>query len=245
MKMNRVKAIGIGVLALGILQSASAYSAMVTGTLEYVEPTGTVNANETINVRVRLTLGASSAPLTYTIGSYPNGINPADIPTSGYSNSHNSMPFAGYDYIGHFTSRDCDDTFTDGCGGGSSQYESIAPASDSWFDFNGITIGAGESREFNLFQWKPTDGSAESGTYRLFTAGLGFTVYGWGDGGIDEDSNPIQIPIDAEIYNFNTNCIHDSCAFTRTVSAVPLPAAAWLFGSALLGLIGVAKRKKA
>lgn len=30
-----------------------------------------------------------------------------------------------------------------------------------------------------------------------------------------------------------------------TVSAVPVPAAAWLFGSGLLGLIGVAKRKKA
>ncbi len=28
------------------------------------------------------------------------------------------------------------------------------------------------------------------------------------------------------------------------VSSVPLPAAAWLFGSGLLGLIGVAKRKK-
>ena len=30
-----------------------------------------------------------------------------------------------------------------------------------------------------------------------------------------------------------------------TVSAVPVPAAVWLFGSGLLGLIGVAKRKKA
>jgi hypothetical protein len=29
-----------------------------------------------------------------------------------------------------------------------------------------------------------------------------------------------------------------------SVSAVPLPAAAWLFGSALLGLIAVAKRKR-
>ena len=29
-----------------------------------------------------------------------------------------------------------------------------------------------------------------------------------------------------------------------TVSAVPIPAAVWLFGSGLLGLIGVARRKK-
>jgi hypothetical protein len=30
-----------------------------------------------------------------------------------------------------------------------------------------------------------------------------------------------------------------------TVSSVPLPAAAWLFGSALLGLVGIARRKRA
>ena len=30
-----------------------------------------------------------------------------------------------------------------------------------------------------------------------------------------------------------------------TVSAVPVPAAAWLFGSALLGLVGIARRKRA
>ena len=34
-------------------------------------------------------------------------------------------------------------------------------------------------------------------------------------------------------------------ALVRDVSAVPVPAAAWLFGSGLLGLIGVARRKKA
>ena len=33
--------------------------------------------------------------------------------------------------------------------------------------------------------------------------------------------------------------------FTLNVSAVPIPAAVWLFGSGLLGLIGVARRKKA
>jgi hypothetical protein len=33
--------------------------------------------------------------------------------------------------------------------------------------------------------------------------------------------------------------------FNRDVSQVPLPAAAWLFGSAMLGLLGVAKRRKA
>ena len=32
---------------------------------------------------------------------------------------------------------------------------------------------------------------------------------------------------------------------TPTISSVPIPAAAWLFGSSLLGLVGMARRKKA
>jgi hypothetical protein len=37
----------------------------------------------------------------------------------------------------------------------------------------------------------------------------------------------------------------DNVSFQADVAAVPVPAAAWLFGSALLGLTGLAKRKKA
>ena len=37
----------------------------------------------------------------------------------------------------------------------------------------------------------------------------------------------------------------DNVSFQADVSAVPVPAAVWLFGSGLLGLVGVARRKKA
>ena len=37
----------------------------------------------------------------------------------------------------------------------------------------------------------------------------------------------------------------DNITITADVSAVPIPAAAWLFGSGLLGLVGVARRKTA
>ena len=47
------------------------------------------------------------------------------------------------------------------------------------------------------------------------------------------------------IQNFNNNGITDGydLAF-HAVAAVPVPAAAWLFGSGLLGLIGVARGKR-
>ena len=41
----------------------------------------------------------------------------------------------------------------------------------------------------------------------------------------------------------NGSSLGSSTSFTATPSAVPIPAAAWLFGSALVGLAGI-KRKK-
>lgn len=45
--------------------------------------------------------------------------------------------------------------------------------------------------------------------------------------------------------SFNCSGAHDNPGFegVASVSAVPLPAAAWFFGSGLLGLVGVARRK--
>ena len=44
-------------------------------------------------------------------------------------------------------------------------------------------------------------------------------------------------------WTWGTGASTDS--FKLNVGAAPIPAAAWLFGSGLLGLIGVARRKKA
>jgi len=49
-------------------------------------------------------------------------------------------------------------------------------------------------------------------------------------------------------WEFTANTAEGSTTFSwssSTVSAVPVPAAVWLFGSGLLGLIGIARRKKA
>ena len=242
--MKRVKAIGIAVLALGMLQSASAYSDVI-GHLEFTQPSGTAYANDTINVRVKLTLDGSSDSLAYTpTGSgwngtdeFWDGINGDDIPNQGYDENYNLVDFASYSSISLFTFRYCTDSFTASCGSaGTSQYDAIGPASESWFDFQG-TMGPDASREFNLFQWEPIGGSATPGVYDFYTGGLGFSAVG---------SDSLGHLISADIYSFDTtnNCMGGNCTFTRTVSPVPLPAAAWLFGSALAGLGFVRKYKR-
>ena len=45
--------------------------------------------------------------------------------------------------------------------------------------------------------------------------------------------------------NFETPATENISVTVEPPSAVPIPAAAWLFGSAMLGLFGVAQRKKA
>ena len=231
--MKRI--IGITAFTLGILQSATAYS-NVTGTLVYTEPTGTVNANETIDVWVRLTLDLSSDSLTYDpFDPYPNGVNPADIPIEGYSYDQNAVvPFDLYDYIFQSVGRVCDDTFAVGCSDPGSQYGYTADfGADSWFNFSG-TIFPGESRDFKLYELTPTGGAAAPGTYSLFTTDITLNV---------EGTDEFGGTMDAAIYEFSTDCPDANCTFTRTVSNVPVPAAVWLFGSGLLGLIGVARRK--
>jgi len=44
---------------------------------------------------------------------------------------------------------------------------------------------------------------------------------------------------------FTTNSTTTSTSFSGSITAVPVPAAVWLFGSGLLGLTGAARKKKA
>jgi hypothetical protein len=50
--------------------------------------------------------------------------------------------------------------------------------------------------------------------------------------------------VEETIGYWNINSSTGQIAFSTTPSAVPVPAAVWLFGSGLLGLVGVARRRK-
>lgn len=69
-------------------------------------------------------------------------------------------------------------------------------------------------------------------------------------------SEPFGVPSDSEFYTFASSMTDYSTFWEASsddfplnevaiISAVPLPAAAWLFGSGIIGLFGIARRKKA
>jgi hypothetical protein len=71
------------------------------------------------------------------------------------------------------------------------------------------------------------------------TTGQGTYVWGWATTGFDVvDGNAV------ERYPGWSNVEGIEMSFSLTGTIVPIPAAVWLFGSGLLGLIGIARRKK-
>ena len=63
-------------------------------------------------------------------------------------------------------------------------------------------------------------------------------------GGINTASFQFTSPMTlSELFNASTTVT--STSFSGSIAPVPVPAAAWLFGSGLLGLIGIARKKSA
>jgi len=70
-------------------------------------------------------------------------------------------------------------------------------------------------------------------------------IHGWGINQCFSGFNRECIWRDATLANTDAESVARTGAIDIGVSAVPVPAAAWLFGSGLLGLVGMARRKKA
>ena len=119
-------------------------------------------------------------------------------------------------------------------------------------------VTAGTSHDF-LWDMKALSGPGLNGGIKLEYIDAGGGVVTSGDHYFDSttdwqsfsftetvDANAVRMKIvlvgidNSSIYGFDNVCV-DDCS----VAAVPVPAAVWLFGSGLLGLVGVARRKKA
>lgn len=212
--------------------------AAVVGTLSYIDPTGTVHTTDTIEVWVRLTLAADSDTFNYDPSGDPASLGLGSyLPTMGYSATAGEyVPFASYIGGSQFATRSCSGTFSPGCA--DVPYR-VDQGISSWFAVEKpFSMTAGESRDFLVARLEPVGGAAAPGTYSIYNTGIGISVYG-----LDADGNSI----DADAFRFTTcgDGVEDaSCVFTRdVVSTVPVPAAAWLFGSGLLGLAGASTRR--
>ena len=104
--------------------------------------------------------------------------------------------------------------------------------------YTGIVVGAGQIGGSILFDWGATKNIDVINVWDVCSGCGGYTST---DGIGGNPANPDGIRgygmLDGAFPNFNAN-------FDFKVAAVPVPAAVWLFGSGLLGLVGVARRKK-
>lgn len=205
-------------------------------TLTFTEPTGTVSPTDTIEVWATLSLSAMSAAITYNPFELNFGLPDYLLPTTGtdWNNNAFDVPFVSYTDAVLFISNLCDGTFA-GCSDG--EYNRNF-SNSTWFSMEyPFTLNAGESRDFLLYEFIPKDGSAQPGEYSFYSTSVGISVTGLDANGNTLEADALEIMTCPFGYS-------DQCAFTRTVSAVPVPAAIWLFGPAIFGLLSFFRQSK-
>lgn len=247
--------------ALAAVSFASVgHAALPTGQLAYVAPTGTVGSHDQIDVWMRLTLDAGSAPLSFSTDANTgllNGFAAADLPTQGSYYDADLDEFVNADFA-QFTGAGlntvfyCTDTFTVACNGNTTNYEFrfftlSEPGKPSINFVDSFNLAPGASTDYVFGQFTPAAAGAAPGTYKLY--GVGVFMY---FNGVDAEGHALHY----ENYTGNLpgpntllarTCLggdDDGCAFIRTVTAVPEPSSYALMALGVAA-VGVLKRRRA
>ncbi|WP_020481412.1 hypothetical protein [Methylomonas sp. MK1] len=239
----------VSTLALAWLPNAqAAYS----GSLSFVQPTGTVVATDNIPVWLKLSLDAASDPLVYSNtggGTPPFGINPANYPTNfSYYDSNTSQSIyinngvlIAVNSISFSTSIGCNGTFlADTCSSGPYEFNFDTSSPDSILTQQNIALNPGDSFEYLLGNFTATNGAAPAGNYEFYASGLTMYFYGTVRGPkLDENGAPVldgngdPILVDFVNAEGSLEIATTACAvqtgptcsdiFARTVVAAPVP----------------------
>ncbi|TKB79241.1 MAG: hypothetical protein E8D42_07515 [Nitrospira sp.] len=216
------------VLTTALFSSVDTCQAASFGTLEWVDRTGTVSGTDTIPVQFRLTLDPASVPLT--IG--PGG---SGEPISGLEQADLDSLAADFP---NFTITDASLSHSFYSGGTFSDDTNPPPYQFQFsnsFPFSNVSLVPGVPTIIEHGQFVPSPVPAPPGTYFHYRSEINLVVTGlnsFGDS-FERDFLVAQVACsDGDT----------SCAFQRTVTPVPIPAAVWLFGSGVIGLVGLARR---
>lgn len=130
------------------------------------------------------------------------------------------------------------------------------------FNYNSsLSVDASNIIDIGPFAWTVSEGANAGGGFGKFELQLSgnggtrsellsFSITGVADDTINSYAmvstlNSVAIEFfAAHIAGFDTTSGVTSAKFAGSTTTVPVPAAVWLFGSGILGLIGVAKRKR-
>jgi hypothetical protein len=222
-------------------------NAAIIANLSFITPTGTVSPTASIEVWVRLSLDPQSDPFTFDKSLGPTAGAPTSlIPTEGvvydplyytytpglFDTYIDAGIGTGYDYQYNNFINDCNSS---SCGYNYYTRDYL-PNSVRELEDKSFTLNPGESLDVMHGYFIPrNDGTASPNTYTLYNLTLSL----WNYGLTSEGESISGYTVFAE-----TCPTRDaSCAFTRTVSAVPVPAAVYLFSSGLIILFGMTRRK--
>lgn len=224
-KMEITKKVSLGLLAITGSLAFNSHSAIVINEIDYDTPgTDTAEFIELFN----------SGETAVSLDSYS-----IDLFNGGTLSSYRTIDLSGFNINanGFFVMcgdasqvANCDYSFT---------------TTNSWFQ-NGAPDAVGLYKNASLL-----DSLSYEGTLAPFTEGSVLTIsdnntdilsIGRIISGIDSNSNALDFELGCITPGTSNVAGIGNCS-SDNVSTVPVPAAAWLFGSGLIGLVGLARRK--
>ena len=118
--------------------------------------------------------------------------------------------------------------------------------SDAFTDANALILGVSDEISFSAAGSGDWYAIRSTGDTKLLSGSKQFALAITDGTDWFEAVNAIQQAAGTSNYEvFFSNGISDVFTFDATPTVIPVPAAVWLFGSGLIGLAGIARRKKA